>query len=198
MKKFKITIYLLFFYLLTISFQNNVTQTAGVFSLNDTCQFSAEIDGKEISFIDGNENIRNGSNVIKTFKKLPDSSTVIFQSYFYKYPAGQADVSVNLGTLHFVGHKIKQNDFIDFFKADKYNFSVLAENGVEVIYYDKKFQLWSSSQGNQDQSKFEITELISDSVNVKFKAILNCKLYNSEGKFKILEKGIFVGYFRNK
>ncbi len=199
MKNFKIIVYIFLFYIITLSFQNSdiCPYNNYSFSLDDTCQFSAVIDGKAITLVEGNEKIRNGSNVIKNLKKQPDSSAVICQSYFYKYPAGQADISVNIGTFKFIGFKIRNIDFIHFFKIKKYNFSELAENGVEIIYHDKKYELWSSSQGRQDQSSFEITEIKSDSSNVKFKACFNCKLFNSEGEFILLEKGMFIGYFRN-
>ena len=51
---------------------------------------AAKIDGKTIEFTEGENKIVNGRNSLKTFKKLPDTSSIIFQSYLYKYPAGQA------------------------------------------------------------------------------------------------------------
>ena len=198
MKKLEFFIFLLLFYFLTISFHSNIEHKDTIPTLSDTSQFFAEIDGKEISFIDGTGRVRNGSNIFKNIKKVPDTSNAIFQSYFYKYPAGQADISINIGTIHFVGNKIKNVDFINFIKNGFYTFSLLAENGVEISYIDKKLTKWSTSQGNQDQSTFEITELRNDSINLKFKAVFNCTLYNSEGNSKKLEKGTFIGYFRNK
>lgn len=198
MKSFKSTFFLLVVYFLTISFHNNVESSVNQIELTDTCQLSAEIDGKKIAIIEGIGKIRNGSNVIKYFKKPPDSSSFIFQSYLFKYPAGLSDISINLGTLKFSGLKIADSLFTDFIQLKKYDFSKYAENGVEIIYHDKKSNQWTTRQGSQDNSSFEITEIKADSLSIKFKAIFNCKLFNSEGKEKILENGIYIGYFKNK
>ena len=196
-------IYLIVFLLtfITFSFKSHqpATPDSGMEfnALNDTSHFLAKIDGKRIEFTEGIDIIRNGSNSLKNFKKEPDSSLVIFQSYMYKYPAGQADITVSIGTLKFKKFKVDNENFVRFFKIGSYSFSVLAENGVEITYRDKKDQLWSTSKGNQDNSNFEITDLRPDTGFVKFKANFNCKLYNSEGEIKSLENGLFIGYFRN-
>lgn len=198
MKEFKYFLFIVFFCILTFSFNTETFLPVSEITISDTCQLSAEIDGKKIEFIEGIGKIRNGSSVIKNFKKPPDSSSYIFQSYLFKYPAGQTEIAINIGTLYCSGLRLPDSVFQDFIKIRKYEFSKYAENGIEIIHHDKKANLWKTSQGNQDESTFEITDIVSDSLYIKFKAIFNCKLYNSEGKIKDLKNGIYIGYFENK
>jgi hypothetical protein len=166
-------------------------------TINEPYQFSALIDGKSFLLTDNLDGIKSGSNSFKNIKKLPDSSLVVFQTYLYKASGGDVVVELNLGTLQYTGMKPSYNDFVNFFVAGKVNYSVMADKGVEIKYHDNEGGLWSTSYGTQQGSKFELSEFQKDSNSVKFKAIFNCTLYNSNHNFKTLDNGVFIGYFQN-
>jgi hypothetical protein len=195
--------YLIPFLLLFVTFsfssykQNIIDNSFTAAYQNDTSHFSAKIDGKTIEFTVGENKIVNGSNTLKTFKKLPDTSSIIYQSFLYKYPTGQAEITISIGTLRFMGLKISKKAYSEFIKTGAYPFSKYAENGVEITYRDKKDDVWTTGKGNQENSTFEITELKTDSISIKFKALFKCTLFNSAGETKSLEDGQFTGYFRN-
>lgn len=165
--------------------------------IDETCHFAATLDGKPFSYTDNQEGYKTGNNLFKTLKKLPDSSKVIYQSYFYKVSGGDVIIELNLGTLKFLGMKPSAQNFANFFKPGPVKFAVMAFDGVEIKYHDKKGNIWSTSNGFQAGSFFELTELQNDSNSVKFKALFSCMLYNAEHDSRKLENGVFVGYFTN-
>jgi hypothetical protein len=166
-------------------------------SSSDTFKLSATIDGKVINLINNADGIKFGSNSLKNIKKLPDTSKVIFQSYVYKVSGGDVIFELNIGTLHYLGMKPPIPEFENYFKTGKLNFSFLAMDGVEIRYRDNQGVLWSTSNGNQPDSYFELTEITNTNETVNFKAHFSCKLYNSEHESKTLEKGEFIGSFQN-
>jgi hypothetical protein len=165
--------------------------------IDEPCQFSALLDEKPFLITDNVDGIKSGSNSFKNLKKLPDSSRVVYQTYFYKTKGGDVVIEVNYGTLKFPGMKPSMNDFENFFNIGMIKYSVLAFDGIEIKYRDKKGNLWSTNYGLQAGSNFEFSEFQKDSNLVKFKAVFNCMLYNSDHDLKTLSNGVFIGYFQN-
>lgn len=166
-------------------------------SSSDTFKLSATIDGKVINLTNNINGIKFGSNSIKNIKKQPDTSKVIFQSYVYNTSGGEVIFELNIGTLSYAGMKPPLPEFYNYFKTGKLKYSLLAMDGVEIKYRDPSGILWSTNNGVQNESSFELTELTNNNESVIFKAHFSCKLYNSEHESKALEKGEFIGSFQN-
>lgn len=166
-------------------------------SSSDTFKLSASIDGKVINLTNNINGIKFGSNSIKNIKKQPDTSKVIFQSYVYKISGGEVIFELNIGTHSYIGMKPPLTEFYNYFKTGKLKYSLLAMNGVEIKYRDNSGILWSTSNGVQNDSYFELLELKNIDESVIFKAHFSCILYNSEHESKTLEKGEFIGSFQN-
>lgn len=67
---------------------------------------------------------------------------------------------------------------------------------IEFYYYDENQVSWSTVEGNQEGSTFEVVELIdnTDGYSVKvFTANFSCTLYNEKGESKKLTNGVFRG-----
>ena len=85
------------------------------------------------------------------------------------------------------------------------SYSIDAEDGVEIIYWDKgnNYKTWSTSFGSasQESSQFNISEVHqltgSDSTDhiYKFIANFNCILYDAEGNEKKVIKAMHLGLF---
>lgn len=199
MKKLKIIIFFFLLYLTAVPYQHthfNIYDLK-LLTIPPLCQFSAIIDGNEFSLEENQKGIKAGSNSFKNIKKQPDSSRVIFQSYFFKSSGGDVIIELNYGTLKYQGMKPSVHDFENFFKNGKINYSVLAYDGIEIKYRDSKGKLWNTSNGFQQGSNFEFTEFQKDSNSVKFKAVFSCMVYNSSHESKTIENGVFIGHFLN-
>jgi PKD repeat protein len=92
--------------------------------------------------------------------------------------------------------------FTSLIKVGSYNYSVGATNGVLLSYFDANGVKWSTDLGSADQtgSFFYInsTELIRftpEDYGLKYKAVINAKLYNSNGNMMQLTGGYMVGAF---
>ncbi len=111
--------------------------------------------------------------------------------------------SIRIGQIEHP-NTIMPNDtaFTSLIKVGSYNYSVGATNGVLLSYFDSNGVKWSTDLGSADQtgSFFYInsTELIrftSEDYGLRYKAVINAKLYNSNGNMMELNGGYMVGAF---
>jgi hypothetical protein len=177
---------------------SDVAPTDENITLSGPCQFYGKIAGTAFQYKDGQSGYASGANAIKTVVAAPDSSSAIYQSYLYSTSSGDVRFEVNIGTLKYMGLTPGFSVFSGFFGTGMVSYSNSGLHGVEVIWRDDNGNAWSTSNGVQGGSVFEISELQIESPSVKVKALISCKLYNSSGDSKTLDNGIFVGYFTNQ
>jgi len=86
------------------------------------------------------------------------------------------------------------------FTPGTYDYAIEADGGVEIVYKDVTGVRWSSSNGDQTNSTFEILEAISGTVQSSFvvtiRAQYECMLYTEADNVKA-SRGTFVLSFEN-
>jgi hypothetical protein len=138
---------------------------------------------------------RNGNN----------TSSLAIKTGVVSYPFYSFGGSNYITPTKFFGYfKIGLNDFYyaneAFTTSDGTN---LDQYMMYIRYKDENNVIWTSYDGPQTGSNFQITDTIrykdydimSSELKLKFKASFNCKLYNSSGQSITLENGRFMGEF---
>ena len=112
-----------------------------------------------------------------------------------------SEFAISKGIMHNFLSAV-QTDMKNFFSAGTYNFSVDAQNGVEISWTDATGKNWSTSNGSGDEtgSTFKIVSVVDDpdvlgKYYVKVKSQFNCTLYDDSGNSMPLTAGEMVGDF---
>ncbi len=162
--------------------------------------------------INGNTVRYDSSNAINTTEHHSeigqDTCTHIYGSGLVNFTATQTYIIVNLGTLVLdistTGCYPDAQTFLNLFQTgNSYPFTAEGDNGVEFIYWDNNNKYWSTSlaPATQTNSSFILNEIKEEYVGltqlVKFKATINCTLYDSSGNSLSLTNGVMVGNFEN-
>lgn len=132
---------------------------------------------------------------------LTDSAVFILASmcHFNGILEGQRIITIKKGSFY------DTTNLLNFFSPGDYPYSVLADSGIEILYYppDDRYRPWSTSYGTaqQDSCSFRILDALfvheySNETMVKFQAEFSCNLYKRTGERFGLTNGRFIGYAR--
>ena len=133
-----------------------------------------------------------------------------YQSNFEDTRTGRDYIRITRGGLRYQGISVPFAIFSAYFQAGNYNYCDMwsddNKNGVAVQWTDDNGTVWSTDfgSGNQTGSTFTITDVIATERdfygnyrNVKVRILFSCILYNQSGGSMRLERGVFVGEFKN-
>lgn len=158
--------------------------------------FTGKLNGTDkfiYSGVDGNTSAYGVSQLAGATKER------IYSASVGKYDPGTEHIGVKLGTLVVPGTYTLAEihpEFHSFVEVAYYPFSAGAAAGVAIFYMDASGMVWSSDAGTADQtgSTFVITytedSMSGSTVTERFKAHVNCKLYNGLGGSITITDGI--------
>lgn len=189
--------------------------------------FTGTINGQQVVICDSSQNYQNydplwastdeysgyyantGSwnwNVYHSFSRNPNNSqTFGITTGVLSYPFYSFGGSNYITTAKFFGYfKTGLNDF--HYATSQINTTDgtnLDQYLMSITYNDANNVLWTTYNGAQTGSNFQITDTIpyvdydmmGSELKLKFKASFNCKLYNTSGQSLTLENGRFIGEF---
>ena len=176
----------------------------GSLTINSTPQFKATIDGANVSYIAGANDIEEILGADKSIN-LPNPTTAIYTTSLYSNTTSIDYSGLKIGTLSYSGSSTaSESEFDNFISVGSHSYSVNAANGVHISWYDVgTSSYWTTSlgTGNQTGSTFNITQVAPTNLlgnhYVKFIATFSCTLYNGSGSSKSVTNGTYVGYFEN-
>ena len=196
------------FLLVTVSFvgckkddDDDNTPAPPAITVDSPEQMTGKIDGVAFSWVTGGSNPYQGtvsSGGPVAFP--PDSSEFILGTGMENIVTGDYLMDINLGTYRFLA-PTDSIQMTNFFAIKSWNYSIDAENGVEIIYYDSNSWMWSTSYGTASQagSTFSLQERkyfeFLGEPYMTIKASFNCVLYNGLGASKVLTDGVVVANF---
>ncbi len=171
-------------------------------TINSKPSFSGIVDNNTISYNEKNSVSVQGASLGVVY--YPDTSEFTYDAHLVSLDFETPYISIYIGTLYLPeGGSPTNEQFGDFFNTGHVPYSIDHFDGIEIKYWDENGKTWSTSLGTGDQSNstFNIDDLKDDlfynTLNVKFKATLNCKLYDESGNSIYLSNGIFMNYFSN-
>ena len=169
------------------------------------CSFVAQINGEPYELVEAVEEFFCEPNQARVLNPSPQPS---FITYFGSMRSTQESdyIQIKLGRLQFNAEsKIEPDieEFEDFFNNNLVpNFSIDANNGIEVIFRDNQGDVWKSTPESLDPQNFMFSNISieSDEENdyAKFVATFNCNLYdNIDDPTDTLriENAIYRGFF---
>ncbi|HYG14228.1 MAG TPA: hypothetical protein VEC12_00640 [Bacteroidia bacterium] len=164
-------------------------------------QFWGKIDGNVVHIVRGQGDFT--SFMANSFSiNTSGPSSVVFGGGLTDIDDDKPSITVDKGTLTYNGTNIvPMMDMTTFFVAGNYPYSVDAESGVAIYFYDENSVFWSTGFGTGDQtgSTFEITALSPHASGVTVVMKFDCKLYSQDGTQQIdLKEGIMVLGYENK
>jgi len=132
---------------------------------------------------------------------LTDSAVFILASMCHNNGIleGQRIITIKKGSFY------DTTNILSFFSPGGYPYSVMADSGIEILYYppDDHYRPWSTSYGaaEQDSGYFRILDTLfiheySNETMIKFQAEFSCNLYKRTGERFRLTNGRFIGYAR--
>ena len=170
------------------------------------CSFSATIDSNSYELIEDINGFFCDPAQEKILLPNPQPSSV---KYLAAIRSGQQldYIQVKIGRLFFsadISPDPSEGDFESFFMANASpDYSVDADNGVQVTFRDNSGNVWMSSPNSQDFLAFDFTslELESDEEGeyMKFIASFSCNLYDDIEEptdTVLIENAIYKGYFK--
>jgi len=166
--------------------------------------FTGIVDGTNVSYEVGIDDIINGGTASQILLPLPDTSMSSFGAYLEDQTTGEYVFHIQKGTLRFAPAPSPDNGiFKDFFGVGTYSFSQFAESGFEGELYDNNGTLWSTSLGTalQPGSFVEIEEISEitqfNNYYIRARISFSCRIYDDAGNSKQLTDGKFLGEFEN-
>lgn len=171
----------------------------GDLALTDPCQYSITFGGEQLE-----ENGASGDPFcsVTSFNTSNASGRIVIVG------ASLADFDSGEGFYFSIGSLSvptsidipSDEDFVSLFDPGTYNFTEEADGGVSVEYQDADNITWSSSNGDQSGSSFQILESVSGEVQstlvVTARAQYSCLLYNNSGESR-MSSGQFTLSFQN-
>jgi hypothetical protein len=181
------------------TFTFSASKLGNPITIHSASMYSIQLDNDYINnytyvdgFSAGYDTVKHGNNVI-------------FSSFIYTTSSRSKNqenlMEIRIGSLY---EPFDAGQFRDLIRTGFINFSINAENGVEVVYRDgsDNFRTWSTSMGsaNQNGSAFEISQIDllsgTDSTFLLYKMMANfkCKVYDTEGNSKQIVQGLYLGF----
>lgn len=165
-------------------------------SLNNDPKFEAKVEGAKVRYTTARDVI----GIEVSSEMGPDLSTFSFGTSFsdINYTRG---IYITKGTVEqFGGGYITEENFVNFFEKGEVNYSVDADDGMEIVYVDADGTEWSTSNqsGDQTNSSFNFKILRDESfvdLYMKYLATFNCTLYDDGDSSIQLTDGKCIGYF---
>lgn len=174
------------------------TPTPTPVTVNSEPQVAFKLDGTSLNYVTGGINPYSSyfgnSSLMNTW---PDSSETTYGFGFENILTGNYVMEFHKGTFK---HMIPSDsaDFTDFFPKQTIPYSIDAEDGIMIRFYDGTGTLWSTDQGsaNQTGSVFKIDDrkpfLFASEKYIKVKFSFNCKVYDGSGASKTITNGVGV------
>ncbi|WP_107037287.1 hypothetical protein [Brumimicrobium mesophilum] len=131
-------------------------------------------------------------------KEISGSATeAVYASYLLYEAEMYTLIDVKKG-VNFYGGYLNDDDFYDYFEPGLYPFSDLSEQGVSITIGMPGGIMYSSMEGDQTGSTFEIVSrkqvLVGSTIDVRVHVKFNCKVYNGTD-VKVVTDGDYVGNF---
>lgn len=167
--------------------------------------FSGMLEGAEYELIQDVDGYYCEPTQAKEILPTPQPSTVTYYSSM-KSDSEMDFIQIGLGKLSFnadasIDPSLEQ--FTAFFNANTTpDFSLDAEEGVEIVFRDGQGNVWKSMEGTGEPQNFEFTSLVQESDEegdyMKFVAQFDVSLFDdiqSPTDTIVFENAIFEGYF---
>lgn len=170
------------------------------------CSFSAVLEGLEYELVGGVDSYYCNPSQAKEILPTPQPSTVTYYSAI-KSDAALGFIQIGIGKLNFnadadIDPPVEQ--FSTFFNSNTDpEYSLEAEDGVEIIFRDGSGDIWTSYQDSGETQDFTFSSLTQESDEqgdyMKFVANFNLNLYDDlddpTDTIRI-ENAVFEGYFK--
>lgn len=163
--------------------------------IDGTPRTSFNIDGNTVSHISNMDIWSSTSSNKETDGNLTNA---VWGSFLFNDAENYSLISIHKGVHNYPTGILSNDDFSDYFTPGTYTYADLSEEGVSIdigfpggIYY-------SSKNGSQVGSTFEIVSIkkiqVGYEMQVKVHIVFNCKVYNG-GSSKTITNGVYVGQF---
>ncbi|MDP2386746.1 MAG: hypothetical protein Q8M29_10275 [Bacteroidota bacterium] len=175
--------------------------TTGGLSASTPLQVTYTLDGTNYTYTDGSnfEMAANGSAISFT----GSTGTANYKAYFVNNLSGNIHFYLEKGSLIFNGTSgiAPNSNFDSFFPNGSVPYGSITGNGLD-LFVDVGGFVFRSENGSQAGSTFAITDTLTQNISgthyVKFKATFACKVYDSNGQnMKTITNGLVVGRFKN-
>lgn len=168
--------------------------------------FIADIDGTTIEYVKNVDGMYSQGTIAKEILPNPDPSSAI---YFSEIKSNsQSDLfKISLGKVDFQASVTSEPSLSQFeafmLSSTQPAFTPGADGGIEIMYRDHSNIVWKSDASSLEPQNLEFTSFVQESDDendyMKFEAVFNCKLYNSDTTdFITLENGVYNAYFKRK
>jgi hypothetical protein len=132
-------------------------------------------------------------------KNIGQSTTdAVWSSYLYDDVEQYAIFDVSKGVLTYPNGSLSDSEFYDYFMPGTYTYADLSEEGVGIKISPLNGVVYSSNDGPQVGSTFEIVSRkkvqVGVEMQVKVHIKFNCKVYGA-GTVKTITNGVYVGNF---
>ncbi len=146
-----------------------------------------------------NQSVTNSASV-QSISGVNGTDDVIIYAGIINHVGGTS-LSISKGLMHNFT-TATQTDLKNFFAPGSYDYSINAQNGVQLSWQDSTSKIWSTSFGTGDQtgSNFNIVSVKDDpdasgKYYVKVKATFNCTFYDDLGSVLPVVNGEMVGSY---
>lgn len=163
-----------------------------------TALFTGELNGNEVKYYAGVSDVTSMYGVSASFGS--GTYTATYDAAIGGFDPGEEYMGIEIGTLT-VSDTLTTAERYSYFhsliKVQSYPYTFGAANGIKVTYKASNGVVWSSDAGTADQTGsscvFTWTENFYNGFDEteKFKAHVNCKLYNGLGQSLTLTNAIF-------
>jgi hypothetical protein len=165
-------------------------------SIDSDPQTEFKLDGTTVTFNTTNSDVSQYFSNSYSLATPPDTSECVYGAGFEKNST--SGLSIDKGTYKITVFPTDSAALVNFFKKQSYSYSIDAENGISITYYDDAGDPWSTSLGSGDQSGSTFTiedtkyqELLGDKY-IRVKAKFSCKVYSTAGDVKNITNGVAV------
>ncbi|HEY1040998.1 MAG TPA: hypothetical protein VGF30_16400 [Bacteroidia bacterium] len=175
--------------------------TSGTLAASTPLQVTYQADGTSYTYTDGsNMEVQSNGSAI-SFSGNTGSAN--YKAYFVNNLSGNIHFYLEKGILTFTGTSgiAPNSNFDAFFPIGAVPYGSSTGNGIDM-HFGINGLLYTTDNGSQTGSVFTITDTLSQNISgthyVKFKATFSCKAYDSNGQnMKTITNGVVVGRFKN-
>jgi hypothetical protein len=184
------------------SSSNGSGSTSGI-TIDSPWQYTIKVDGTTYTKTENDAEVDGVWSNNTELNTWPDSSTNNYNAALYNNISGDTYFEIYRNGHRYVGATAENSEFLHYFDAGSYPYSVENVNGVSIRWVDSNGITWGTDIGTGDQTGSQFTiDQTKEATGYNYSTIkvlshFNCKLYNGLGQSKTLTDGKYVCKFQN-
>ena len=185
------------------SSSNGGGSSTGGITIDSPWQYTISVDGTTFAKTENDAEVDGVWSNSTDLNLPPDSTTNNYNAALYNSVTGATYFEIYRNGHRYLGATAEDSEFLHYFDAGTYPYSVENVNGVSIRWVDSNGDVWGSDMGTGDQtgSQFTIDQVKEVTgggyYTIKVLTHFNCKLYNGLGQSKTLTSGKYVCKFQN-